>query len=69
MNTESAKKVVKLCREASGYASMQRKGLLTQDEAAELIAACNLQIAELRAQRDLPLKGAEAAPAAKGRTS
>lgn len=68
MTTDNARKIVALLRQASGYAAMARKGALTDDEAAELIVECNQQIAALRAQRDLPLSGAEAKPKG-GRTS
>lgn len=67
MNVESAKRVVALCRQASGYAAMARKGLITEQESSDLISACNAEIAAIRAQAELPLPGAEAKP--KGRTS
>ena len=55
MNADSVKRIVALCRQASSYAAMARKGVLTKDEAALLIAQVNQEIAAVRAQDDLQL--------------
>lgn len=53
MNVDAAKRIVALCRQASGYAGMVRKGVLSQSEADVLIQNINCEIAAIRSQTSL----------------
>lgn len=64
VQVDTIKKIVAFSRAKSSYFAMRKRGDITADECAVMVANVDAQIAALRSQGDLPLGEAPAAPPA-----
>lgn len=57
MNLDAAKRVVAIQRSIAAYNAMAKRGDLTAEECAVLVAGLQAELVRLRSQAELPLDG------------